>query len=64
MTAFEAQEIEIDATRPVSFPPEPTILWDTLTASYNIKDVQRQLGARISRGSTTDRGIFDLAPRS
>ncbi|KAF5232334.1 hypothetical protein FOXYS1_15801 [Fusarium oxysporum] len=64
MTAFEAQEMEIDATRPVSFPPEPTILWDTSTASYDIRDVQRQLGAGISRGSTTDRGIFDLAPRS
>ncbi|KAH7459081.1 hypothetical protein FOMA001_g20304 [Fusarium oxysporum f. sp. matthiolae] len=64
MTAFEAQEMEIDATRPVSFPPEPTILWDTSTASYDIKDVQRQLGAGISRDSTTDRGIFDLAPRS
>ncbi|KAI3567769.1 hypothetical protein IWW34DRAFT_796858 [Fusarium oxysporum f. sp. albedinis] len=64
MTAFSAQDLEINATRPASFPPEPTVLWNTSTATYNSKDVLRQFGAGTSRDSTARRGIFDLAPRS
>ncbi|KAK7592047.1 hypothetical protein V3481_006682 [Fusarium oxysporum f. sp. vasinfectum] len=64
MTAFGAQQLEINATRPASFPPEPTVLWNTSTATYNTKDVLRQFGAGTSRDSTSRRGIFDLAPRS
>jgi hypothetical protein len=64
MTTFEAQEMEINATRAASSAPEPTVLWNTSTATYDIKEVQRQLGAGIPRGSTADRGIFNLASRS
>ncbi|KAJ9419390.1 hypothetical protein FOXG_19701 [Fusarium oxysporum f. sp. lycopersici 4287] len=64
MTAFKAQQLEINATRPASFPPEPTVLWNTSTATYNTKDVLRQFGAGTSRDSTARRGIFDLASRS
>ncbi|EXL65770.1 hypothetical protein FOPG_18024 [Fusarium oxysporum f. sp. conglutinans race 2 54008] len=64
MTAFEAQEMEIKATRPASFPPEPAVLWNTSTATYDTKDVLRQLDAGTSSDSTVERGIFDLAPRS
>ena len=63
MTAFEAQEMEIHATRPASIPPEPIMFWNTVTAAYNTSAVLLQLGAGKSRFSTTERGIFDLAPR-
>ncbi|KAH7303385.1 hypothetical protein B0I35DRAFT_485198 [Stachybotrys elegans] len=64
MTAFEAQEMKINATRPSSFSPEPGILWNTSTGTYRTKEVLRQLGAGTSSDSTAGRGIFDLAPRS
>uniref|UniRef100_A0A8H7N8Z7 Uncharacterized protein n=1 Tax=Bionectria ochroleuca TaxID=29856 RepID=A0A8H7N8Z7_BIOOC len=64
MTAFEAQEMNINATRATSFPPEPDLLWNTSTGIYETKEVLRQLGAGTSSESTAERGIFDLAPRS
>ncbi|KAI1047608.1 hypothetical protein LB505_012691 [Fusarium chuoi] len=64
MTAFEGQEMEVDVTRPETFVPEPTMHWDTASASYDIREVQQQLGASLPRYSTTKRGIFDLTPRS
>ena len=64
MTAFEAQEMEIHATRPASIPPEPALFWNTATPSYNTSAVLRQLGAGESSVSIAERGIFDLAPRS
>ncbi|KAJ4018869.1 hypothetical protein NW761_014939 [Fusarium oxysporum] len=64
MTTFKAQELEINATRPASFPPEPAVFWNTSTATYDTTDVLRQLGARASSDSTARLGIFDLVPRS
>ena len=64
MTAFEAQQMEIHATRPTSIIPEPELFWNTATAAYNTSAVLRQLGAGKSSVSTAERGIFDLAPRS
>ncbi|KAJ9616896.1 hypothetical protein H2200_000616 [Cladophialophora chaetospira] len=63
MTAFEAQELEIDATRPPLIIPEAAPTWNALTGSYETRDVQRQLGAGNSSASASERGIFDLAPR-
>jgi hypothetical protein len=64
MTAFEGQEMEVDVTRHETFAPEPTMHWDTSSASYDIREVQQQLGAVLPRHSTAKRGIFDLTPRS
>ncbi|KAH7233726.1 hypothetical protein BKA59DRAFT_461178 [Fusarium tricinctum] len=38
MTTFKAQEMEINATRAASSAPEPTVLWNTSTATYDIKE--------------------------
>ncbi|KAF5003869.1 hypothetical protein FDECE_9617 [Fusarium decemcellulare] len=64
MLTFEAQEMEINATRPIPVPPEPILLWNTSTADYNLKAILRQLGSGPSSVSTAERSIFDLAPRS
>lgn len=68
MTAFEAQEMNIHATRSVPIPPEPALTWDTVTTAYNTSAVQRQLGGgttyRSARFSAAERGIFDLATQS
>jgi hypothetical protein len=64
MTAFEAQELEIDATRRPLIVPEAAPTWNALTGEYETKDVLRQLGAGNSSASASERGIFDLAPRS
>ncbi|KAJ3545817.1 hypothetical protein NM208_g2324 [Fusarium decemcellulare] len=64
MTAFEAQEIEINATRSAPIISEPALLWNTSTATYDTRAVLRQLGAGASSVQTAERGIFDLATRS
>ena len=63
MTAFEAQEMMVHATRPTA-PPEPVLSWNSATAIYDTAAVLRQLGAGKSTVSVTERGLFDLAPRS
>jgi hypothetical protein len=60
MTASEAQDLEIDATRPIPVPPEPVLTWDTSTATFHAGEVLSQLGT----GTSTNRGLFALAPRS
>ncbi|KAF5243251.1 hypothetical protein FANTH_8260 [Fusarium anthophilum] len=64
MTAFEGQEMEVDVMRPETFSPEPLMRWNTSSASYDIREVQNQLGVGLPRNSTANRGIFDLKPRS
>lgn len=64
MTAFEAQEMEIHATRQAPVPPEPALTWNTTTAAYKTETVLRQLGAGTPSVSIAERGVFDLEPRS
>ncbi|KAH7153377.1 hypothetical protein EDB81DRAFT_931852 [Dactylonectria macrodidyma] len=64
MTAFAAQDMDIEATRPALITPEPALLWNTLTATYDAEAVLRQLGANTSSVPIAERGIFDLASRS
>jgi len=67
LTALQAQEMEINATRSsVIIPPEPALVWNwnTSSPSYNSSAVLRQLGAEQSAVSISERSIFDLRPRS
>lgn len=61
MTAFQAQNMEIHATRAPPIAPEPALIWNKSTRGYVTEAIQQQLGASKS---TTERGIFDLAPTS
>ncbi|RKL08878.1 hypothetical protein BFJ70_g16733 [Fusarium oxysporum] len=64
MTTFQAQRMEVNATRTTPILPEPSLVWDVPTTKWNTKAVIKQLGAITSEMSTAERGIFDLAPRS
>jgi len=64
LTAFEPQELEIHATRPSLITPEPALSWDTSTGTYKTGAILRQLGAGESNSTTSNRAIFNLAPRS
>lgn len=65
MTSFEAQEMNIHATRSAPIPHEPALTWDTVAAAYNTSAVQRQLGGgTTNRLSAAERGIFDFATQS
>ena len=44
MTASEAQEMEIHATRLASVPAELALTWNTSTAAYSTETILRQLG--------------------
>lgn len=61
LTAFDAQELEINATRSLPIQPEPNIAWSIPDAAYDTAAVLQQLDP--SR-PTYDRGLFSLAPRS
>ncbi|KAH9218060.1 hypothetical protein DL95DRAFT_406082 [Leptodontidium sp. 2 PMI_412] len=62
MTAFSAQELLINATRPDTALSEPALTWNTTTATWNTSSVQQQLGSNPDL-SITDRGLFALQPR-
>jgi hypothetical protein len=64
MSTFEAQNLEIHATRSANTYSEPKISWNTSTASYNTTAVLQQLGAGGSHISNTERGVFNLTPRA
>jgi hypothetical protein len=64
LSTFEAQELNIHATRHASVVREPTLSWNISTAAYNTEAVLRQLGADVSSIDNSERGIFNLAPRS
>ncbi|KAF5705173.1 hypothetical protein FMUND_12196 [Fusarium mundagurra] len=61
MTAYQAQRMEVSATRSTPIVPEPSLHWNTSTSEWSTKAVLRQLGAGAS---TAERGIFNLASRS
>jgi hypothetical protein len=64
MTTFEAQDLEIHATRAAKTYQEPRSSWDTSKASFNTEAILHQLGAGGPSISNTERGIFNLTPRS
>ncbi|RGP70198.1 hypothetical protein FSPOR_4098 [Fusarium sporotrichioides] len=64
MTTFQAQRMEINATRTTPIHPEPSLLWDASKAKWNTKDIMQQLGAVVPEIPAAERGIFELAPRS
>ncbi|KAF4447978.1 hypothetical protein F53441_8569 [Fusarium austroafricanum] len=59
-----AQKMEVNATRTTPILPEPSLPWDASTATWNTNSVLQQLGGVTPEIPTTDRGVFDLAPRS
>ncbi|KAJ8118419.1 hypothetical protein OPT61_g612 [Boeremia exigua] len=61
MTAFDALELELHATRRIPILPEPRISWDISKGAYDTKAVLQQLGADRS---PEERGLFKLEPRS
>ncbi|RGP80791.1 hypothetical protein FLONG3_1132 [Fusarium longipes] len=63
MSTFQAQRLEIDATRPISSLSEPTLVWNAPVGRWDTRAVLRQLGVATSKESTAERGLFDLAPR-
>ncbi|KAH7069853.1 hypothetical protein BKA63DRAFT_519672 [Paraphoma chrysanthemicola] len=61
LTAFDAQELDIHATRSLPAHPEPTISWSIPDAAYDTTEILQQLDPIRSAES---RGLFTLAPRS
>jgi hypothetical protein len=64
MSTFEAQELEIHATRAVKTYQELKSSWDTSKASFNAEAILHQFGASRPNMSNTERGIFNLTPRT
>src|SRR4051812_14949034 len=46
MTAFQARNLEIHATRAAPVLPEPSLIWNISTGGYNTEAIQNQLGFR------------------
>tara|TARA_R110002003_G_scaffold59_28_gene5402 strand:- start:1120 stop:2043 length:924 start_codon:yes stop_codon:yes gene_type:complete len=61
LTAFDAQELDIHATRSPPIQPEPTITWSIPDAAYDTAAVLQQLDYSKPPAS---RGLFNVATRS